>query len=122
MSHFDPISGQHVAAPKEPNAIKFERFIFDALPHAERWLAVETTRAEEFAPIKNASGPDSPETAKAAQVALFAEWLNRVGIDTQGHPVEVSPLFALDADELAEKILSQTAPPGTMITGPKVFR
>lgn len=122
VAYFDPAAGQPVPAPKEPNAIKFERFIFDALPHAERWLAVETPRAEEFAPIKNASGPDSPETARAAQVALHAEWLRRVGIDPRGHPVEISPLFALDPDELAEKILSQTAPPGTMITGPKVFR
>jgi UDP-N-acetylglucosamine/UDP-N-acetylgalactosamine diphosphorylase len=122
VSHFDPAAGQHAPAPKEPNAIKFERFIFDALPHAERWLAVETPRAEEFAPIKNASGPDSPETAKTAQVALHTGWLKSVGIDPQGHPVEISPLFALDPDELAEKILSQTVPPGTMITGPKVFK
>ena len=27
---------------QEPNALKFELFIFDALPLAERWLAVET--------------------------------------------------------------------------------
>ncbi len=122
VSHLDPVTGSQLPAPNEPNAIKFERFIFDALPHAERWLAVETARAEEFAPIKNASGPDSAETAQAAQVALHAEWLTRVGIDPQGHLVEISPLFALDPDEFAEKILSQTVTPETMITGPKVFR
>ncbi|MCI0704619.1 MAG: UDPGP type 1 family protein, partial [Planctomycetia bacterium] len=94
------------AASKEPNAVKFERFIFDALPHAERWLAVETPRAEEFSPIKNATGTDSPETARVAQIALHTEWLKRAGIDTKGHAVEVSPLFALDADELAAKIAS----------------
>jgi UDP-N-acetylglucosamine/UDP-N-acetylgalactosamine diphosphorylase len=123
VTHYDPLTGRTVApAGAEPTAVKFERFIFDALPHAERWLAVETPRAEEFAPIKNASGPDSPETARAAQIALHTEWLRRAGIDTGGHPVEVSPLFALDADELAEKILSTTVPPGKTLPGPTGFR
>jgi UDP-N-acetylglucosamine/UDP-N-acetylgalactosamine diphosphorylase len=117
VAHFDPDRGEAITAPKEPNAVKFERFIFDALPHAERWLAVETPRAEEFAPIKNASGPDSPESSRALQIALHTQWLARAGIDTHGHAVEISPLFALDADELAAKV-----PPGTTITEPKVFR
>src|SRR5207253_1901830 len=38
--------------PKEPNALKFELFIFDVLPLARSWAAVETTHAEEFAPLK----------------------------------------------------------------------
>jgi UDP-N-acetylglucosamine/UDP-N-acetylgalactosamine diphosphorylase len=123
VSHFDPQTGQTVSPTgKEPNAVKFERFIFDALPHAEKWLAVETPRAEEFAPIKNATGTDSPETARAAQIALHTEWLNRAGIETNGHPVEISPLYALDADELAEKVLSTTVPAGKVITKPTVFR
>jgi UDP-N-acetylglucosamine/UDP-N-acetylgalactosamine diphosphorylase len=123
VAHYHPESGQTVTpAGKEPNAVKFERFIFDALPHAERWLAVETPRAEEFAPIKNATGPDSPETARAAQIALHTEWLTRTGIDPRGHDVEVSPLFALDADEFAEKILSTTVRKGNAISGPTVFR
>jgi UDP-N-acetylglucosamine/UDP-N-acetylgalactosamine diphosphorylase len=121
VAHYDPVRGEMVAAPKEPNAVKFERFIFDALPHAERWLAVETPRTEEFAPIKNASGPDSPETSRELQIALHTEWLKQAGIDTHGHAVEVSPLYALDADELAEKILSTTVVPAT-VTKPTVFR
>jgi UDP-N-acetylglucosamine/UDP-N-acetylgalactosamine diphosphorylase len=123
VTHYHPESGQIVTPTgKEPNAVKFERFIFDALPHAERWLAVETPRAEEFAPIKNATGPDSPETARAAQIALHTEWLTRTGIDPRGHDIEVSPLFALDADEFAEKILSTTVRKGNAISGPTVFR
>jgi UDP-N-acetylglucosamine/UDP-N-acetylgalactosamine diphosphorylase len=122
VSHFDPATGEQVTAGTEPNAIKFERFIFDALPHAEKWLAVETPRAEEFAPIKNATGVDSPETARAAQIALHTEWLTQAGIDTRGHPVEISPLFALDADELAEKILGSTVPARAMLTEPTVFK
>jgi UDP-N-acetylglucosamine/UDP-N-acetylgalactosamine diphosphorylase len=117
VEHYDPTARQLVPAPAEPNAMKFERFIFDALPHAQRWVVVETSRAEEFAPIKNASGADSPETSRAAQLALHAEWLRRAGVDTGGHPVEVSALFALDANELAAKM-----PPGTCITGPTVLQ
>src|SRR5262249_33207386 len=50
--------------PSEPTAVKFERFIFDALPHAERWTLVEPDRAVEFEPLKNATGPDSPATVR----------------------------------------------------------
>jgi UDP-N-acetylglucosamine/UDP-N-acetylgalactosamine diphosphorylase len=117
VKHFDPHAGRHVEPGGEPNAIKFERFIFDALPHAERWLTVETPRAEEFAPIKNATGPDSPETARAAQVRLYTEWLRRIGVDPGEHPVEVSPLFALDPDELADKIARDLK-----VSGPTVFK
>src|SRR4029079_11803042 len=101
VAHYDPESGTNVDPGSEVNALKCERFIFDALPLAERWLAVETRRDEEFAPLKNATGPDSPETVRAAQIALHARWLERAGVPTRGHPVEVSPLFALDAEELA---------------------
>lgn len=41
--------------PSEPNALKFERFIFDLLPH-ERPTVIEYAEAEAFAPLKNASG------------------------------------------------------------------
>ena len=50
--------------PEQPNAVKFERFIFDALPQAQRWAIVETNRATEFEPLKNATGPDSPATVR----------------------------------------------------------
>src|SRR5262249_35348920 len=52
--------------PTQENACKFEMFIFDALPRAERWAVVETSAAEEFAPLKNAHGADSPETVRRA--------------------------------------------------------
>lgn len=64
---YDPTTGQTVT-PTAENALKFERFVFDALPLAERWLAVRCRREDEFAPLKNAAGPDSPETVRAAVV------------------------------------------------------
>lgn len=49
--------------PDKPNAYKFESFIFDAFSLAEDILLLETKREEEFAPVKNSDGEDSPETA-----------------------------------------------------------
>jgi UDP-N-acetylglucosamine/UDP-N-acetylgalactosamine diphosphorylase len=102
--------------PKEPNAIKFERFIFDLLPHAKNAIVVETDPAENFAPIKNASGAprDTPETARAAMIAKYRRWLCAAQAELAADAVvEISPHFALDAPELAAKIK-----PGTPIASP----
>ena len=90
--------------PDGPNAIKFERFVFDAVPHARNPVVMEVLREDEFAPVKNFSGEDSPEMARAAMMAQHRCWLRAA---TSGVPddceVEISPLFALDAEELAAK-------------------
>ncbi len=49
--------------PDKPNAYKFESFIFDSFKYANDILVLSVERQEEFAPIKNAQGTDSPETA-----------------------------------------------------------
>ena len=49
---------------KEPNAYKFETFIFDAFASVEKMSILRTKREEEFAPVKNKEGNDSPETAR----------------------------------------------------------
>ena len=51
--------------PDAPNAWKFETFVFDALPMADSGIVLEVERDREFAAVKNATGPDSPETARA---------------------------------------------------------
>ena len=97
--------------PTTENALKFEKFIFDVLPLAERWTVAATDRAQEFAPLKNATGDDSIDTARAALIDLAATWLEQAGAvvprDANGRaavPVEISPLFALDTDDLKGKI------------------
>ena len=50
--------------PDSPNAYKFESFIFDAFSSFEDMLIMRVKREEEFAPVKNAEGVDSPETAR----------------------------------------------------------
>ncbi len=48
---------------EEPNSYKFESFIFDSFGMFEDIAILRGKREEEFAPIKNATGLDSPETA-----------------------------------------------------------
>ena len=55
--------GELVVADK-PNAYKFETFIFDAFQSMESMAVMRVKREEEFAPVKNAEGVDSPETAR----------------------------------------------------------
>ena len=55
--------GELIIADK-PNAYKFEAFIFDAFERMEKIEILRVKREEEFAPIKNAKGEDSPETAR----------------------------------------------------------
>ena len=50
--------------PNEPNAYKFESFIFDAFSTLDDIVLMRAKREEEFAPVKNAQGVDSPETAR----------------------------------------------------------
>ena len=116
-------SGQ-VVKPEEPNAVKFEQFIFDALPMAERWTIVETDRSAEFEPLKNAVGPDSPATVHQRMSDQFASWLEQAGATvprradgTVPFGIEISPLFALDAAELKSKI-----EPGLVVDRPVYFR
>jgi UDP-N-acetylglucosamine/UDP-N-acetylgalactosamine diphosphorylase len=97
--------------PEEPNAIKFETFIFDALPEARAAVTLETERAEEFAPLKNKTGDDSPETVAQALSNCYGRWLRYAGVDVPVDAkknvigkIEISPLYALDADDLAAGI------------------
>lgn len=50
--------------PNEPNAYKFESFIFDSFSLLDDILLMRSKREEEFAPVKNKEGVDSPETAR----------------------------------------------------------
>ena len=120
VPHLD--TGGQPVDPDEPNAIKFETFLFDALPAASRTVTVEAAREDEFSPIKNAEGPDSPATARRDLNDLYARWLEAAGVevprDAEGHPVdlEIDPRRALDADELAASL-----PAGFTIDGPTVI-
>ena len=57
-------SDGQLVVPESPNAFKFESFIFDAFDMLENMTIFRVLREEEFAPVKNAEGNDSPETAR----------------------------------------------------------
>ncbi|MBT5017961.1 UDPGP type 1 family protein [Planctomicrobium sp.] len=89
--------------PDQPNGNKFEQFIFDALLHAKVALVVEGDRQREFNPVKNASGSDSPETSKAALARIAKEWVTTAGGEVPKNiKVEISPLLALDENDMKE--------------------
>ena len=97
--------------PDEPNAIKLETFVFDALPLAKKAVVLETRRAEEFSPVKNAAGTDSAETSRRDMIRRAADWLENSGGVVPRRPdgepdaiIEVSPLLALDATHLRERL------------------
>ncbi len=56
--------------PDGPNAYKFEAFLFDAFGELDDMAILRVKREEEFAPVKNATGTDSPETARELYLKL----------------------------------------------------
>jgi UDP-N-acetylglucosamine/UDP-N-acetylgalactosamine diphosphorylase len=97
--------------PEKENGIKFESFVFDALPYAKKIVHMEIVREREYTPIKTSAGPESPGAAKQRMSTVYAQWLESAGIkiprDGSGAvtaTIEVSPLYALDEEELARKV------------------
>ncbi len=117
VPYFDVSTGNRVE-PEEPNAIKLEAFIFDALPLAENPILLEASREEEFSPVKNATGVDSVESARRDMSLRAARWLEAAGTkiprDGKGAPAgrfEISPLVALDAEELCRRARTENILP-----------
>lgn len=103
--------------PSAPNAIKFERFIFDALPLAKNALVVEANRPREFNPVKNREGNDSPATTRSAMIRIAREWLEAAGQFVAADAVvEISPLAALCAADVKKQ--SDTEIQGQLFIGP----
>ena len=108
--------------PDKPNAVKLEQFVFDAIPLAKNAIVYETDRAEEFSPVKNAEGTDSPTTCRRDQVRRAARWLKSARADVpmrDGEPdctLEISPLYATSAEQMQQKNLTaKQIPPGSSI-------
>jgi len=110
--------------PSQPNAVKLETFIFDAIPLASKPLLLQTARSDEFSPVKNATGVDSADTARRDMNLRAIAWLETCGYPVPRCPdgtpdvtVEISPLLALDAFHLREANL----PDPELRTGQKVY-
>jgi UDP-N-acetylglucosamine/UDP-N-acetylgalactosamine diphosphorylase len=76
-------------APAHANGYKLERFVFDLLPEARAVALVEASREDEYAPVKNAQGSESPETARRALDACARRWLVEAGWTLPAEPCRI---------------------------------
>ncbi|HYF47971.1 MAG TPA: UDPGP type 1 family protein [Planctomycetota bacterium] len=115
--------GQPAAAkPGEKNGIKFETFVFDALAAAQRTVNVETQRHEDFSPVKNATGEDSPATAQRDMMEQYGRWLIAAGTSVPRKAdggldckIEISPLTSLEGENLAAKAPKAISPGQSLV-------
>ncbi len=101
-----PLYGTTVK-PEAPNAIKYEKFIFDLLPIANNPIVVEINEETCFGPLKNhpREAKDTPKTVREHLTNLYKLWLSHLGIEVVGDAiVEISPLFANSCTELAQRL------------------
>jgi len=97
--------------PDKPNGVKLETFVFDALPLAGESVILQTLREEEFAPVKNAEGDDSPAVTRAMMIERAACWLEKAGVavprkgdGTADCVIEMAPSFALSPEDVELKL------------------
>lgn len=109
-----------VIKPESPNAYKFEKFIFDALRDAKGVVNVAFDRAEEFSPVKNKDGNDSPATCRRDLADKWGRWLEAAGLavprDAEGHVsirLEIDPCYALNAEQFKARLAASGATPDT---------
>jgi len=105
IAHID-MAGRRIE-PTEPNGVKLERFVFDALPLAKGSVILEIAREQEFAPVKNAGGTDSPDTSRQLMVNQAADWLQWAGVKVPRKSdgsldcvIEISPGFAMNKEQV----------------------
>jgi len=110
IPHVDLETGRMIT-PESNNGVKLERFVFDALPMCASSIVLETDRIEEFAPIKNATGSDSPASSRDLQTLRAAGWLKACGVTVPLKPdgtpdcvIEISPRTATSAAELKSQL------------------
>lgn len=70
---YTDIETGEIIKPEKPNAYKYEAFIFDAFETLDSMSILRVKREDEFAPLKNADGEDSPDTARE----LYKNYMER---------------------------------------------
>lgn len=104
--------------------VKFETFVFDALARSPRSVVLEVERSEEFSPVKNKTGEDSPLSCRTDLCRMYERWVRSAGLplpppDEHGiHPLEVDPLCAETQDEFLarERLHPDVRPTGHFYT------
>jgi len=100
----DYMSEGSLCEAKVPNGYKFELFIFDMFKFSNDMAVLSVNRDEEFSPVKNKTGHDSPETAKKMILDLHHNWLEKAGFDT-AVGIEVDTKFSYAGENLSNQKL-----------------
>ncbi|MCQ2091243.1 MAG: UDPGP type 1 family protein [Fibrobacter sp.] len=80
---------------------KFEQFLFDAFPQLGSMMPFGVIREEEFSPVKNADGNDSPKTARQMIGQLHRDWLRKANVDVNPNKLyEISPAISYAGENL----------------------
>lgn len=108
IPYYNPQLG--LVKPSEGNGIKFEMFVFDALPKSSNPLVIEGARNENFSPVKNADGIDSPEACKQDLKRQAVRWLLNAGeamkLNADGlvdFNFEINYRFAMDGNDFKKQ-------------------
>ena len=107
IPYIDTEKGETIK-PEKPNGIKLEQFVFDVFPFLElkQFACLEVDRKDEFSPLKNAKGDDSPETSRQDILQQGTRWVKAVGAtvtseQSDADGVEVSPLISYVSTPIA---------------------
>jgi len=83
VKYWDPKERKTIA-PEKNTGVKFELFYFDVFEFTEKIGLFETLREDEFSPLKNANGEDSPDSAREYLQKLHRKWLEHAGAKLEG--------------------------------------
>lgn len=93
---------------QKENCYKFEQFLFDAFPQMGNMLTFGVVREEEFAPVKNATGNDSPKSAREMLGKLHREWLVKAHANVaQNKLYEISPTISYNGEGLSRRVFER---------------
>lgn len=87
---------------------KFEQFLFDAFETVKGFGTFGAFREDEFSPVKNADGNDSPKSAREMLGKLHRHWLIDAGVKLSGDSLyEISPTLSYAGEGLSSKIFER---------------
>jgi UDP-N-acetylglucosamine/UDP-N-acetylgalactosamine diphosphorylase len=97
------LAGNGPEATMQPG-VKFETFVFDALPLADRGMVQLAIREDEFAPVKNRAGGDSIQTSRDALSERSRRWAEAAGLKAMANgAIEISPQICYDQQDLVDR-------------------
>mgnify|MGYP003292806657 FL=1 len=87
---------------------KFEQFLFDAFPQLGSMMPFGVVREEEFSPVKNAEGNDSPKSARTMIGKLHREWLRKANVKIDPKKLyEISPTISYAGEGLKQSLFDR---------------